>query len=291
MIKYNFEVTEFSKEAASKLANARVAGISCLLGIKVSCWGQQAGLSAVTFFATLVGGWVGALADAIVWSKIVQNGLTSAATSFIKGMVSSYATSTCGCGTSLPQCTTPTAMRLIIGDCGDEHLWQIVGGGTSPSYFSYTVQNGVFPEFNNSVNIGQTMNKTVSVKQINMSQNVIVTCVVHCTNGYQYAKSNSFNVNAVKNGVSNIVFTGVTYVPVGDTERYHVYGTSQASNGKLYYTFDRNFAGQIVATGPDYVDIKWNVAMSNYPYATAYCTVHNSCSGAQGMHQVLVTTY
>ena len=291
LIKYNYEVSEFSNEAALSIPNAKVAGINCLFGIKISCWTQQAGLSIVGFFASLIGSIINPAAGGLIWGSIVNAGLATTATTFIKGVGSAYANSTCGCGSTLPACITPTAMRLIIDDCEDVHSWQIYGGGTSPEYFSYSVQNGVFPEFNDAVNVGQTLNKLIRVRQLNMSQNVIVTCVVHCTDGSNYAKANSFNVNAVKNGVSDIVFTGATSVPVGDTEKYYVYGATQVSNSNLSYTFYSNFAGQIVETGPDYAEIKWNVAISHTPYATAYCNVHNSCSGAVGHKNVQVSTY
>ncbi|CAN5914845.1 hypothetical protein BH24BAC1_BH24BAC1_33960 [soil metagenome] len=307
-VRYNWEVEEFTKRAVAEQtpfqelkgnAVESTSSSNCFFGLKKTCWYNAVAQSVIDGIAdglkTAVGTASGGV-DKEFWKGVKGAGYASAAITFIKETIGAYNNSTCGCGSTVSSCATPTGLRLLIDDCTLSHYFQVMGAGTGASTFKYVTNNNAFlPEYAPGTYccVDGTSDRTIKVTQANQNSPFRLDVTVYCFDGSKKYYSNSYDLYALTRDPGPVTLSGATNVPFGDTENYTATGTGLVANRNNTWTWSKNWAANSSFTGGqannDYIRITWGVAITNQ--AKVYLNSYNACSGITAYRDLTINVY
>ncbi|WP_439490681.1 hypothetical protein [Algoriphagus sp.] len=257
--------------------------LNCIFGLKTSCWINTL---SKTLFDSIVGSiGAGVKADDGFWAGVESFGAIGVAISFVKNLFGAITNNNCYCSAAaINACIVPTNFNVIFDACDNTAKFQPYHLGNNNNLITYTISNGVFPEFGNAVSI-PTPDRIIVGKQNTNNQQIGISASVICTGGVpQSTGTKYFDLYFLSRSPGPITISGDAIANIGFVERYVIGGTgTKNSNNNIAVSV--NYAGTIVGQGYNsnnayYVDVSWNILSSgSFNYGTVYATSTNSCSG------------
>jgi hypothetical protein len=266
----------------------------CFLGRKLSCWES---VLTETMFASIKAA-LGIIAPTLLpgggsfnFTAVKNAAYIAGGIATVLQIIKIYTNESCKCGETTPTpvdpCQRPTAIGLILGDCGPIQTARVMGFGSAGSGFTWSVQGGIAVDFPGTVTGILTAVPTLRIQQTNPNVPMVVTCLVTyaspCTGGP--ATGATIDIPKLVNDPGEVIVSGQSTISFGDPTifQYILNGSWLASPNSVLSASGCSYHGTVMGSGINsagsfFVNVKWNVKTNQYSPASVYGTSRNICS-------------